>query len=45
MPVALITGANRGPGLAFARAYVARGWQVIATVRRPQEAHSLLRLA
>ncbi|MFO1455061.1 MAG: SDR family oxidoreductase [Steroidobacteraceae bacterium] len=45
MPVALITGANRGLGLAFARAYVARGWQVIASARRPEGAGLLLELA
>lgn len=40
-PVALITGANRGLGLEFARQYVAAGWQVIATARAPSEAHDL----
>jgi NAD(P)-dependent dehydrogenase (short-subunit alcohol dehydrogenase family) len=34
MPTVLITGANRGLGLAFARAYAADGWQVIATARQ-----------
>src|SRR5579883_851559 len=29
----LITGANRGLGLEFARQYAAEGWQVLATVR------------
>lgn len=30
---AMIVGASRGLGLALAKAYLARGWQVIATVR------------
>jgi NAD(P)-dependent dehydrogenase (short-subunit alcohol dehydrogenase family) len=33
MPTALITGANRGIGLEFARQYVKDGWDVIATAR------------
>ena len=33
MPSVLITGANRGIGLEFARQYSAEGWGVIATVR------------
>lgn len=41
MPTVLITGANRGIGLEFARQYVADGWTVIATARRPDEAHDL----
>jgi NAD(P)-dependent dehydrogenase (short-subunit alcohol dehydrogenase family) len=35
MPTVLITGANRGIGLEFARQYAADGWGVIATARRP----------
>jgi NAD(P)-dependent dehydrogenase (short-subunit alcohol dehydrogenase family) len=35
MPRVLITGANRGIGLEFARQYAAEGWEVIATTRRP----------
>ncbi len=31
----LITGANQGIGLEFAKQYAARGWTVIATHRRP----------
>ena len=31
----LITGANRGIGLELARQYAAKGWNVIATTRRP----------
>ena len=34
MPTVLITGANRGIGLEFARQYAADGWQVIATARQ-----------
>lgn len=34
-PTVLITGANRGIGLELARQYAAKGWNVIATTRRP----------
>jgi NAD(P)-dependent dehydrogenase (short-subunit alcohol dehydrogenase family) len=34
MPTVLITGANRGIGLEFARQYSADGWEVIATARQ-----------
>ena len=34
MPTILITGANRGIGLEFARQYAADGWGVIATARQ-----------
>jgi NAD(P)-dependent dehydrogenase (short-subunit alcohol dehydrogenase family) len=34
MPTVLITGANRGIGLEFARQYAAQGWEVIATARQ-----------
>ena len=44
MPVILITGANRGIGLEFARQYAARGWQVVATCREPAGADALLTL-
>jgi NAD(P)-dependent dehydrogenase (short-subunit alcohol dehydrogenase family) len=33
MPIVLVTGANRGIGLEFARQYAADGWSVIATAR------------
>lgn len=42
MPSTLITGANRGLGLEFARQYLADGWQVYATCREPKSP-SLLR--
>lgn len=41
MATIVITGANRGIGLAFARAFVGRGDRVIGTVRRPEEAEEL----
>lgn len=34
MPTVLITGANRGIGLEFARQYSSDGWEVIATSRK-----------
>jgi len=37
MPTVLITGANRGIGLEFARQYAAEGWDVIATARRSSD--------
>ena len=37
----LITGANRGLGLAFAKESLARGYRVFATCRRPDEADDL----
>lgn len=41
MPTVLITGANRGIGLEFARQYAATGWRVIATCRQPSLATEL----
>jgi NAD(P)-dependent dehydrogenase (short-subunit alcohol dehydrogenase family) len=41
----LITGANRGLGLEFARQYLADGWQVYATCRHPGSAFELQHLA
>lgn len=37
----LITGANRGLGLEFAKQYATDGWEVIATCRNPDEANAL----
>lgn len=45
MPTVLITGANRGLGLEFARQYAADGWDVIATCRKPEQANDLNALA
>ena len=45
MPAVLITGANRGLGLEFARQYLADGWQVFAACRDPASAGELQRLA
>ena len=45
MPSVLITGANRGLGLEFARQYLADGWQVYAACRDPASASELRQLA
>ena len=37
MPTVLITGANRGLGLEFARQYKADGWDVVATARESSD--------
>ena len=37
----LVTGANRGLGLEFAKQYHAAGWKVIGTARKPAEAAAL----
>jgi NAD(P)-dependent dehydrogenase (short-subunit alcohol dehydrogenase family) len=44
MPTVLITGANRGIGLEFARQYSNEGWDVIATARDPNDADDLKQL-
>src|SRR5689334_5370812 len=44
MPTTLISGANRGIGLEFARQYAADGWHVIAACREPSKATALRRL-
>lgn len=41
MPNVLITGANRGLGLEFARRYTEAGWAVIGTARDPDAADEL----
>jgi NAD(P)-dependent dehydrogenase (short-subunit alcohol dehydrogenase family) len=45
VPTVLVTGANRGIGLEYIRQYGARGWNVIATARKPAEAAELNALA
>lgn len=45
MPTVLITGANRGLGLEFARQYAADGWRVFAACRDPGSASALRELA
>ncbi len=41
MPSVLISGANRGLGLEFARQYAADGWRVYGTSRDPARADAL----
>ncbi|RMD62229.1 MAG: SDR family oxidoreductase [Alphaproteobacteria bacterium] len=45
MPTVLLTGANRGIGLEFARSFAADGWRVIACCRNPDKARDLKALA
>lgn len=45
MPTILITGANRGLGLEFARQYLTEGCAVIAACRNPDKAQALQQLA
>jgi NAD(P)-dependent dehydrogenase (short-subunit alcohol dehydrogenase family) len=40
----LVTGANRGLGLEFARQYAADGWRVIACCRKPKDAPELKKI-
>lgn len=40
-PTVLVTGSNRGIGLELARQYAERGWNVIATARKPEVADDL----
>jgi NAD(P)-dependent dehydrogenase (short-subunit alcohol dehydrogenase family) len=44
MKSVLITGANRGIGLEFVKAYQSRGWVVYATCRSPKTAQELNKL-
>ena len=44
-PTILLTGSNRGVGLALAKEFAAQGWNVIATCRTPVEATELNALA
>ncbi|MGP1352351.1 MAG: SDR family oxidoreductase [Parasphingopyxis sp.] len=41
MPTILVTGANRGIGLEFAKQYASDGWSVIGTAREPDSAEEL----
>ncbi len=41
MATVLVTGANRGLGLEFAKQYTADGWEVLATAREPEVAREL----
>jgi NAD(P)-dependent dehydrogenase (short-subunit alcohol dehydrogenase family) len=45
VPILLITGANRGIGLEFAKQYVEAGWRVFACCRNPDKADALKQLA
>ena len=44
MPSALITGANSGLGLEFARQFLGLGWQLHACCRKPENAQDLREL-
>ena len=44
-PTVLITGGNRGIGLEFVKQFTERGWNVIATARKPEESKELNALA
>jgi NAD(P)-dependent dehydrogenase (short-subunit alcohol dehydrogenase family) len=44
-PTVFITGANRGIGLEFVGQYAGRGWNIIATARKPESATELATLA
>ncbi len=44
-PTALVTGSNRGIGLAFTKYYLQQGWNVIATARSPDKASELRALS
>ena len=44
-PTVVITGSNRGIGLAFAEWYAEHGWNVVATCRSPEQADDLNALA
>lgn len=45
VPTVFVTGANRGLGLGFTEQYLARGWNVIASCRKPDQATALQELA
>ncbi len=45
VPTVFITGANRGIGFEFVKVYLDRGYNVIATARKPEKAEALQALA
>lgn len=45
MSTILITGANRGLGLEFARQYATDGWEVLAATRQPEKSADLKQLS
>jgi len=45
VPTVFITGANRGIGLEFVKVYIDRGYNIIATARKPAKAEALYGLA
>ena len=45
MPTVLVTGANRGIGLEFARQYAGDGWKALATARDLEKAGDLRTLS
>jgi NAD(P)-dependent dehydrogenase (short-subunit alcohol dehydrogenase family) len=45
VPTILITGSSRGIGLEITRRYAERGWRVIATCRKPENASDLQEIA
>ena len=45
MPVALVTGANRGLGLEFTRQYLEADWQVLAACRNPDASKAFAELS
>ncbi len=44
MPLAIVTGANRGLGLEHARQFAAAGWELVATARQPDASTALTEL-
>lgn len=44
-PTVLITGSNRGIGLEFVQEFAGRGWNIIATTRKPDESPDLQAIA
>jgi NAD(P)-dependent dehydrogenase (short-subunit alcohol dehydrogenase family) len=44
-PLALVAGANRGIGLGVVKEFLTRGWDVVATARKPEQATALRALA